>query len=533
MITLPDGTNLADAHQQLISQESHSADASRTLERMEQELADISARAEQLKEQVDCYRQRKAKERAVLFKTAHALAITEKYRKNQAKEQEYVTNQLMILAKKSEEELMGNITRKVKMAKRELENFKNQLAGTELESPAMQKDLASMQREFNAMIGYLDDKIQAEKSKLQRAKNKFNKELIDLNKLNDDIIGYTREQEQKQREYDENKDSWQAELEAIETRVNEVKERRDTAEDEMKLVDSRVAKVRETIHVDQKELDKAKDTKQKRLRGVRQFLTDMKADRDFNSVVKGSQLIAQYESNFEKPIIVPILDIVVSNTDAANVLVQQCRPSDLCNFVAQTPTDNSTLHQLARENGIALNITFFDNPDELSLDYWQRQKIAAQCYGFDSVLIDELSGSDAAVCFLAKYCQVHQVPFMNKPPPNRESFKNKLIEDGWHSLTYFILGREMTCKKLKKMEYSDDLDVAEISNAMKRHDASILNVFQDSRQDSAREKLEEKIRTNHDHMAKLKIALTKKQSVYAELTEKYNELYRSRQPIKR
>ena len=194
MITLPDGTNLADAHQQLMNQESQSAAASNTLERMEQELKDIEARAGQLKEQVDCYRQRKAKERAYHFKHAHALVICEKEKKTKLKEQSIITAELRDLAKKSEEELMGNINRKLNMAKKELEKFKKQLAAVELSAPAMQENLGKMQKEFDAMIGYLDDKMAAETSKLQRAKNKFNKELIDLHRLNDDILGYKRDQ---------------------------------------------------------------------------------------------------------------------------------------------------------------------------------------------------------------------------------------------------------------------------------------------------------------------------------------------------
>ena len=522
-----DGANLAKMHQDLIAEEESSKNESSEIEEMRKELKDVETRAAQLEEQVMHYRERRQKELDFHYKETYALILCEKEQKTKWQTQKVITEELKRQADAQRDDLMRNIDTKLDMAKRQLEKCKEKLKLATLDGPDVKKNLAKMVKAYTEMIGNVEGEVQKQIKLLQRSKNLFNKGLIEIQRQKEDLVGYKREEETKMQEYEANKGRWEAEKAQLELELERVKADKDAAEDKVDEVKSQLSQSHSKLQKLQADLAKQSNEAQKKKKRLQRLLSSQ----EYGNVMRALDLIENNRDKFEQPIVLPILEISTS-AEGSKVLLEHCKMSEMCNFVAQSYNDNATLLQLIKQYKLPLSVTYFDNQSELDVDYWMAKKINPEEYGFKSVLIDELEGNPVAICFLAKYCKVHMAPYLSRSPTDREAFKNNLVDAGYRNLTHYILD-EMMARTYKEMIYSADLDVAETSSGMKRWDDQVYRLFQQANQDKEQNQLEESIQLYTNDCQKKESQYKIAKNKFDKLDDVYKEKHKRRTDLVR
>lgn len=230
VITLPDGTNLAETHQMLINQEESSINEATRLAELERNLEDVQAKADQLEEQVRTYRQRKAKEEEFNLNSAKIFELKSVIKQLEVKEQTVITAGVVERAERLRNEMLGDIESKIKLAKKQSAEAQKKLQRAALNDETTQENIKKLNRACLAMYDQLDNKINDEKIALQRAKNRFHKGLVLVNQLREDLEGYLIDEERKKAEFAEKKGVWENELCDIDEKLKAVKTERENAE---------------------------------------------------------------------------------------------------------------------------------------------------------------------------------------------------------------------------------------------------------------------------------------------------------------
>ena len=230
VITLPDGTNLAEMHQMLINQEESSINEAERLAELERNLKDVQSKADQLEEQVRTYRQRKAKEQEYNLNNAKIFELRTVIKQAEVKEQTAITSGVVERAERLRNEMLGDIESKIKLAKKKSAEAQKKLQRASLNDETTQENIKKLNRVCKAMHEQLDDNISKEKTALQRAKNRFHKGLLLIKQLRDDLQGYMVEEEKKIAEFGENKGVWEKELRVIDEQLKTVKLEREKAD---------------------------------------------------------------------------------------------------------------------------------------------------------------------------------------------------------------------------------------------------------------------------------------------------------------